>query len=296
MYHSPQWLHSCGLLAAPVLRAETRQGGTGRRVDVNIQEPPHLAAELTSVRELTPELAIWRVRPRGAEISFQAGQYVAMGMWVDGRVLERPYSICSAPGEPELEFFIERVDAGVLTPRLFELRPGAEIYLRRSAKGRFVLDSATRDHLMVASVAGVAPFVSMVRDLVRREEAARRVFMLHSASTPAEFGYDAELSALARTHPWFEYVPTVSRPWLAPDWPGERGRAEDVVRKYADRAGFMPDAATVYCCGNPQMIRNVQGVMQRAGFPLKSIREEMYWRLTGPLDTPQGPSPKTPLP
>jgi ferredoxin--NADP+ reductase len=234
------------------------------------------------VREVTPELAIWRVRPRDAEIPFQAGQYVAMGLPADGRMLERPYSICSAPGEPELEFFIERVDAGALTPRLFELRPGAEVYLRRSAKGRFLFETAGRDHLMVASVAGVAPFVSMLRDLVRKNDATRRVVLLHSASAPAELGYDEELAALSHSHPWFEYVPTISRPWLAPDWPGERGRAEDVVRKYADRAGFAPDAATVYCCGNPQMIRNVQGVIQRAGFPLKSIREEMYWRPASP--------------
>jgi ferredoxin/flavodoxin---NADP+ reductase len=200
-----------------------------------------------------------------------------MGLPVAGRMIERPYSICSAPGDRELEFFIELVEAGALTPRLFQMRPGEEVYLRRYAKGRFLLDSATRVHLMVATVTGVAPFVSILRDLVRRDESSDHVLLLHSASTPVELGFLEELTALARTHDWFEYVPTVSRPWLAANWGGERGRAEDVVRKYADRAGMLPGAATVYCCGNPQMIRNVKGAMERAGFPLKSIREETYW-------------------
>jgi ferredoxin--NADP+ reductase len=240
-------------------------------------ESRHAAAQITSIRPVTPELAIWRVRPE-AKIPFQPGQYVAMGLPVGGRMVERPYSICSAPDEPELEFFLERVEGGSLTPRLFDMQEGDVVYVRRSPKGRFLLENATRDHLMIASVTGAAPFVSMLRDLSRNGVGDRRVMLLQSASLPSELGYDAELAALSRVQPWFEYVPTVSRPWLAPEWQGERGRAEDVVRKHADRAGFRPETATVYCCGNPQMIRNVQSVMQRAGFPLGAIREEMYWR------------------
>jgi len=242
-----------------------------------IPDSRHIAAEITEIREVTPQLAVWRVRPRGAEIPFSPGQYVAMGLPIGERLIERPYSICSAPGEPELEFFLELVEGGMLTPHLFQMRPGGEVYLRRSPKGRFFLDDVTPDHLMVASVTGAAPFVSMLRNLVRTNDATRRILLLHSASTPAELGYDKELAELARAREWFDYIPTVSRPWLAPDWSGERGRAEDVVRKHADRAAFRPDSATVYCCGNPQMIRNVRGVMERAGFPLKSIREENYW-------------------
>lgn len=243
-----------------------------------IDESKHAAARIVAIREVTPELVVWRVRPRGAGIPFYPGQYVAVGLPVGGRLVERPYSICAAPHEPELEFFIELVPGGALTPRLFELRAGDDVYLRRSAKGRFLLDGHTRDHLMVASATGVAPFVSMARDLVRNGESRRRVLLLHSASQPAELGYDDELASLSRMHTWFDYVPTVSRPWLAPDWLGERGRAEDVVRKHADARGFTPGCATVYCCGNPQMIRNVQGVMERAGFAKSSIREETYWK------------------
>ena len=133
-----------------------------------VPDPQHAVAEIADIREVTPDLAIWRVRPHGAEIRFSPGQYVAMGLPIGQRLIERPYSICSAPGEEEMEFFIELVEGGMLTPRLFQMRPGEEVYMRRLAKGRFLLDDAARDHLMVASVTGVAPFVSMLRDLVRR--------------------------------------------------------------------------------------------------------------------------------
>ncbi len=39
---------------------------------------------------------------------------------------------------------------------------------------------------------------------------------------------------------WFTYVPTISRPWDEPEWTGETGRVEDVMRKHADAAGLVP--------------------------------------------------------
>jgi ferredoxin--NADP+ reductase len=198
-------------------------------------------------------------------------------------VVERAYSIASSPDEPELEFFLELVAGGRLTPQLFGLRPGSVVYLRPSAKGRFVLDtgSGNQNHLMVASVTGIAPFVSMLRSLTgqsRETQFAGSVLVIHSASLPVQFGYREELARMACEHAWLNYVTTVSRIWLDGTWTGERGRAEDIVRKYADAAGYSPEATSVYVCGNPQMVRNIQGVMQRAGWPPQAVREELYWK------------------
>lgn len=244
----------------------------------------YLSAEISVRRDLTPDLWTFRVRP-AEPLRFAPGQYVALGIPAGGRMIERPYSICSAPHEDELEFFVELVPNGAMTPLLYELQPGTPIYLRRAAKGRFVLDgeSGKKNHLMVASVTGVAPFVSMARHLALHPFPDVRVLILHSASTPAELGFSEELAAATREVAWLEYVRTVSRPWLFPAWEGERGRAEDVVRKYADAAGFRPEDTTVYACGHPQMIRNVQAVMERAAYPRHAIREEMFWPPGHPL-------------
>jgi len=113
-----------------------------------------------------------------------------------------------------------------------------------------------------------------------------RIALLHAASLPEEFGYLEELSELARQVDWFHYIPTVSRPWQAPGWEGERGRAEDVARKYLDQLGFRPENTVVYLCGNPNMIVNLEGVLLRAGFPPEAIRREMYWPAGVPVGSP----------
>ena len=242
----------------------------------------HVKAVVAKRREINSELWVVRIQPE-EKIVFQSGQYVTIGLPASPKMIERPYSVVSAPREEELEFFLELVPHGELTPQLYNVPEGGEVYLRRAAKGRFLLDTASGhpNHFLVATVTGVAPYVSMIRDLLTREAAGQaivyRLCVLQAASLSGEFGYFDELSALSKAHPWLTYIPTISRAWLDPSWKGEIGRAEDVTRKHLDARGFTAADTTAYVCGNPDMIENVKGVLKRAGFAKESIKEEVYW-------------------
>jgi ferredoxin/flavodoxin---NADP+ reductase len=242
----------------------------------------YMSGHVAARSEISPELWIVRVRPAEG-LAFISGQYVTVGLPGNARMVERAYSVASSPDEPELEFFLELVPGGELTPQLYQVPVGGEVYLRRMAKGRFLYDSKSNhpNHFMVATVTGVAPYVSMVREFVARahkgDPVLNRIVVLQAASLPQELGYLDELTAYSREHGWLLYVPTISRIWESPEWRGERGRAEDVTRKYLDRLGFTPADTTVYVCGNPDMVENTKGVLRRAGFPKESVKEEIYW-------------------
>ncbi len=242
---------------------------------------PYLRGVIVERRDLTPELWVIRVRPE-QKVTFTPGQYVTLGLPGVGKIIERPYSLVSASCERDLEFFLELVPQGQLTPLLYQLGTGDELLLRRAPKGRFAFDTRSDhpNHLMVATVTGVAPFVSMLRNILANHKEHRSpvpILVLEGAGTSAELGYSDELSVYAREWEGLQYVPTLSRGWLDPIWPGELGRVDDIVRKYADASGFTPASTTAYLCGNPQMILNVRAILQRAGFSRESIREEMYW-------------------
>lgn len=232
-------------------------------------------------RDLTPQLWIVRIRPE-EKLTFAPGQYVTIGLPRGPKIIERPYSLASGPEEQDLEFFLELVPGGQLSPLLYEVGVGGEVLIRRTAKGRFAFDGKiTRsNHLMIATVTGVAPYVSMLRNMTQNRGEHRpecSVLLLQGAATSAELGYREELAARERECKWFRYVSTISRRWLDPDWRGEVGRVDDIVRKYADPLGFTAERTTAYLCGNPLMIGNVSAMLQRAGFDRESIREEMYW-------------------
>ena len=244
----------------------------------------YMLAPIVRRQDYSPTLwSVWMAPPQ--PLNFKAGQYVAFGVDNNDKVLERAFSIVSSPyEEPELEFFIEKVPEGALSPQLHGLQVGDTVYMRKKPKGIFNVDikSGHRNHFLVSTVTGIAPYISMVRTLCRDLKEGRlnepfRLVVLQGVSRSDEFGYDRELQALAGEHGWLTYIPTISRPWEDPTWKGERGRVDDLIRKYADNLELTPEDTTVYLCGNPGMIVNARDIMKRRGFDQTSIKEETYW-------------------
>jgi len=244
----------------------------------------HYRARITSRAEIAPDLWSFRIDP-GAEFRFTPGQYATLGVDKATRRVERAYSIASSPYEKELEFFIELVPNGQTTPPLYDLKPGDEVLMRKVAKGHFTLDTARTDrtnHLMVSTVTGIAPFVSYVRTLYRDWQEGRfpgehKLYLVGGASRQPEFGYREELENIATKAPWFQCAFTVSRPQEDVTWKGEVGRADDVLRKYADQWGCSAANTIAYLCGHPVMIENSKAILRRIGFQKEQLKEEVYW-------------------
>jgi len=241
------------------------------------------SARIVERRDISTDLWAFRLDPTG-EFHYRSGQYATLGVVTPEKHHERPYSIVSAPHEKYLEFFFELVPNGQVTPRLHASKVGDEITLRKSAKGNFTLDlsSGRANHFLIATVTGVAPFVSYVRSLYHKwkdtkQIGAHRLFILEGASRSWELGYSAEIESVAGEVPWLTYVPTVSRPWEDKKWSGETGRVDDLIRKYADMWKLTPGDTQVYLCGHPEMIENTRGIVRRRGWQGHSIQAEAYF-------------------
>lgn len=244
-----------------------------------------LPAKVVGRRPIAGDLFVMKVDPGGA-YTYVAGQYATLGVLLGEGKLERAYSIASSPYEKELEFFVERVPEGKLSPKLYEMETGTQLLLRRFAKGRFTLDvkSGHKKHLLLATVTGVAPYLSYIRTLYqdwKKGDAGmpgdHRLFCIQGASHSHEFGYMDELGKYAAEVPWLKYVPTVSRPWDDTEWKGERGRVDELIRKYAEIWGLKPEDTTGYLCGHPGLVEHGRGILQRAGWAKDSMRDEVYF-------------------
>jgi len=245
------------------------------------KEETFYRARIIQRKDLSSDLWIIRVDPSAA-FNFAPGQYATLGVHTSTRHIERPYSIASSPYEDFLEFFIELVPQGDLTPLLYKLQVGDTLSCRRVPKGRFTLDtkSGHTNHLLLATVTGIAPFVSYVRTLHRDSKQSPvqlRLFLIEGASRSCEFGYREEMEQLATKVPWLTYIPTISRPWEDTDWRGETGRVEDLIRKYTDLWCLNAQNTTAYLCGHPTMIENGKGILHRHGWQKDGMKEEVYF-------------------
>jgi ferredoxin--NADP+ reductase len=265
-----------------------------------------LNAVVTSKTLLSPGLMVLRVAPEGWDFPpFLPGQYATLGLpGTADRLIRRAYSIASSPANRDfLEFYLNLVPCGVLSPRLFDLRIGDRLWLSPRAVGRFTFDQvpAEADVLFIANGTGLAPFVSMLG--THRELAARqgRVALLHGVRHSWDLGYRAVFLAMQNLRDNFTYLPVLSRPAEEPaPWTGAAGHVQDLIARDGalDRAwGFHPgpDRTHVFLCGSPVMIEEMTAILLGEGFRRQApgapgtIHAESYWPLKADRSRGAGP-------
>lgn len=247
------------------------------------QAPPNVG-RITYRENLTPDLAIIRVQPADGSVvpDFKAGQFVALGLKVDGddKITYRAYSLSSPPEEKRhFEFYIKWATEPVMgkfTSALFKMGGSGELYWRRPA-GAFTIEDKkadgspeTRRLVLVASGTGLAPFVSYAMHL-KSAGSKREIVLLHGAKYAQELGYRDALERLAADDPYFKYLPTVSRPDhpLSQGWRGSTGRVESLLGSQLEKAvgeKVAPENSFFHICGYQGTIDSVVAVLAQLGF------------------------------
>ena len=183
----------------------------------------HLANPLWSARELrgrilqvrreTEDSATLVIKPGwGFSFDYQPGQYIGIGLLVDGRWRWRSYSLTSSPatvasgggGSPRtVTITVKAMPEGFLSAHLVDgVEPGTIVRLA-APQGNFVLpDPAPPSILFLTAGSGITPVMSMLRTLVRRNQIAD-ITHLHSAPTESDVMFAAELTALGAEHPGY---------------------------------------------------------------------------------------------
>src|SRR3954470_8205487 len=164
-----------------------------------------LRGRVVEVRQETVDSATLVIKPGwGFSFDYQPGQYVGIGLLVDGRWRWRSYSLTSSPvtSAPSrtITITVKAMPEGFLSTHLVGgVAPGTIVRLA-APKGNFTMpDPAPASVLFITAGSGITPVMSMLRTLARRDQITD-VVHLHSAPTESDVMFATELAALARRH------------------------------------------------------------------------------------------------
>ena len=212
---------------------------------------------------------------RDPGLRFENGQFVMIGLDVNGKPLTRAYSIASPNYQEHLEFFSIKVPDGPLTSRLQHLRPGDPIVVSKKPTGTLVLhDLNPGRHLyLLATGTGLAPFLSVIQD-PETYERFEKVVLVHGVRFVSELAYTDFITRELPQNEFFGeqvreqliYYPTVTREPFR-----NEGRLTDLVESgklFADLdiPPLYPATDRAMICGSPAMLADTAAMLDARGF------------------------------
>lgn len=218
-----------------------------------------LRGRVLEVRREAADSATLIIKPGwGFQFDYRAGQYIGIGLLVDGRWRWRSYSLTSPPvsGARTISITVKAMPEGFLSSHLVDgVAPGTVVRLA-APQGEFVLpDPAPPAVLFVTAGSGITPIMAMLRTLAHRH-AITDVVHLHSAPTADDTLFAEELAALAREHPGYRLLLRTTR---------DQGRLE--LRGPETLDGEVSDwrDRQAWVCGPAALLGDAQRVWAAAG-------------------------------
>ena len=240
---------------------------------------------VVNLRQWTDEL--YSIQVEADVAPFTAGQFTRVALEIDGEMVARPYSFVNGPDKPVHEFYFILVKDGPLTHEMIKMKRGDTLFLAPRGAGFFILSELQEaDTLwMLATGTALGPFLS----ILTTNEAWQRyqnIVLVHAVRTAEELTYGDEIRALREQHPQqLQFIPFVSREDT--DF-AIKARVPVAIEdgRLEQRAGIRISAAgsQVMICGNPEMVRDTQAVLEARGLKKNRRREpgqittEQYWK------------------
>ena len=211
---------------------------------------------------------------------FENGQFVMIGLEVDGRPLLRAYSIASANWEEQLEFFSIKVPNGPLTSRLKSIRPGDTVLIGRKPTGTLLIHDLHpgRNLYLLGTGTGLAPWLAVIKD-PETYERFDKIVLAHGVRSAGDLAYrDYIVNELPR-HEFLgeqiaaklKYYPAVTREDFAFAGNDQRGRLTELMdsgrmQRQLGIETLDSEHDRAMICGSPQMLADFRAILDAKGF------------------------------
>ena len=225
------------------------------------------AARVTEIETMGAEIVRVRLEPLDAAFRFTAGQWIDLGVALDGEEVVAGFSPASAPSEKGWFDLGIRISGKNRVTQWFhnEAKPGDEVRIS-GGHGQCVYEPQADDRLtLIAGGIGITPLLSMLYAFAECPDAKAATLFLSVSEREAP-PFTAQLDALAQ-----DPRITVHRHTTSPGDREQRLSADDIVARGAGSGGLF------YLCGPAHMIDDLAASLVAKGIAQDRVRYEKWW-------------------
>ncbi|EIJ48679.1 electron transfer component of chlorobenzoate 1,2-dioxygenase [Herbaspirillum sp. GW103] len=197
--------------------------------------------------------------------AFLPGQYV--NITVPGSGQHRSYSFSSPSGAKRMSFLIKNVPGGLMSGWLARAGSGDALEMT-GPLGSFYLRPVDKPVLMLAGGTGLAPFLSMLEEMVQRG-GQHPVHLIYGVTRDQDLVLVDRLEDLTKRLPGFSFTTCVAD--AATTHP-----RQGYVTQHMPAEVLHDGQVDVYLCGPPPMVEAVQKHFQSQGIAPASFHYEKF--------------------
>lgn len=229
-------------------------------------------AQISAITPATPTIHALRIVIPDARFRYLPGQWVDLGVEIDGAAHTSGYSITTSPVHTgEIELAIKASSHHPLARWAHEqARVGDRVRVTQG-QGPFVYLPEMSDNIvLIGGGVGITPLLSIFRH-VRDAGLATQTHLVYSVSDSREILFRDELEAAAAARENLHLSITVTQP--DDSWHGLTGRIDPVKLHALD----VPDDTLYYLCGPKGMVEDMSTLLHDLGVPMNRIIFEKWW-------------------
>lgn len=216
---------------------------------------------------------------------FENGQFVMIGLEIEGKPVMRAYSVASANWEPELEFFSIKVPDGKLTKHLQKIKVGDTVTISKKPTGTLVAGHLLpgKNLYLLATGTGLAPFMSIIKDPDIYDQ-FDKIVLVHSVRYISELAYQNEILNVLPNNEFIgdivkeklEYYPTVTRERLDNYSDFHHKRITEIL-EHGGFGDLSPEKDRFMLCGNDAMLKDTMAILNDMGYEKATSRSQGHY-------------------
>lgn len=229
-------------------------------------------AQIAAITPATPSIHALRLTIPDERFRFLPGQWVDLGVDIDGVAHTSGYSITTSPlYRGEIELAIKASTRHPLSRWIHERAKVGDAVRVSQGQGPFVyLPEMSDNVVLIGGGVGVTPLLSIFRH-VRDAGLPTQTHLVYSVSNSQEILFRDEIDTAVQTHANLHASFTVTQP--DPNWHGLTGRVDPVKLHALD----VPDDTLYYLCGPKGMVEDMSTLLHGLGVPMSRIIFEKWW-------------------
>lgn len=210
--------------------------------------------------------------PSGQRLEARPGQFLTFDWFIDGKVVNRSYSICSSPTQSAyIEIMPKRMSNGCVSQFLNDRASPGLMVKARGPYGQFYFDQNKHGRIvLIAGGSGITPMMSMLR-YIRDLCLSTPCTLIYCVRSENDLAFNSELCASAEQTNSFRYVPVISKASL--DRTGWKGRLR---REILEAEVEKPLECTYFLCGPTGFMELGRTLLEEMSVHSSQILQESF--------------------